>query len=123
MNLSNLTQFQSMTPTEIVSQLQEEMKHPLFRKVAVATFSDTKYFLKPEAFSLHLSKKLPNPESVGPLTMEWAGWTVLDAMASGTLSGNAAKFRLLVLQAPVACCLPSREVDALALQDAGGMLF
>lgn len=91
MNLSNLTQFQSMTPTEIVSQLQEEMKNPLFRKVAVATFSDTKYFLKPEAFRLHLSKKLPNPESVGPLTTEWAGWTVLDAMASGTLSGNAAK--------------------------------
>lgn len=68
------------------------MTCPLFRKVAVATFSDTKYFLKPEAFALHLSKRLPDPDKEGSeLTLEWTGWTVLEAMASGALSGNAAK--------------------------------
>lgn len=63
----------------------------------MATFGNQRFFLKPEKFEQFLaSKKAPKVEvdALEPLTVSWPGWQVLEAMASGDLSGDAAKVEL-----------------------------
>lgn len=65
----------------------------MFRKVVMATFSNAKYYLKPAKFEEYMGSKKAPPERnlVMPLSVHWDGWTYLEAMASGDLSGDAAK--------------------------------
>ena len=95
--LEKIQKYHELTPTQVVEQLKLDLQDPLFHKVAMATFGNQRFFLKPEKFEQFLSsKKAPkvNVEVMEQLTVSWAGWQVLDAMASGDLSGDAAKAAL-----------------------------
>lgn len=97
--LKKIQHYGTLTPTQTVEQLKIDLQDPLFWKVAMATFSNAKYFLKPEKLLQFLkSKKAPADEQHGgePLWLGWGGWMVLEAMSSGDLSGDAAKYELAV---------------------------
>lgn len=95
--LARIQKYHELTPTQVVQQLKADLPDRLFHKVAMATFGNQRFFLKPEKFEQFLkSKKAPqiHGEPSVPLTLDWPGWYVLDAMASGDLSGDEAKFEL-----------------------------
>lgn len=95
--LQKINAYHHLTPTQVVEQLKTDLQDALFHKVAMATFGNQRFFLKPEKFEQFLaSKKAPKVEvdAQEPLTVSWAGWQVLDAMASGDLAGDAAKAEL-----------------------------
>lgn len=91
--LNKILAYEWMTPTQAKTQLQTDMQAPEFRKVAMATFNDAKYFLKPAKFEEFLAKKWNGTlaETGQPITTCWTGWDVLDRMAGGFLTGDAAK--------------------------------
>lgn len=91
---NSIIKYGFMSPAEAKLSLRADMKRPEFRKVAIATFGNSKYYLKPDKFLAYLDKKHPEEvkqEGTEPLTTAWKGWTMLDAMASGYLSGDEAK--------------------------------
>lgn len=95
--LQKINAYHHLTPTQVVEQLKTDLQDALFHKVAMATFGNQRFFLKPEKFEQFLaSKKAPKVEvdALEPLTVSWPGWQVLEAMASGDLSGDAAKVAL-----------------------------
>ena len=97
MLLEKIKAYHQLTPTQVVEQLKQDLPDALFHRVAMATFGNQRFFLKPEKFEQFLaSKKAPRVEvdALEPLTVSWAGWQVLEAMASGDLSGDAAKVEL-----------------------------
>lgn len=104
MNFSRIEAYRSLTPTQAVEQLKQDLQDPLFLKLAMATFSNQKYFLKPDKFQAFLgSKKAPpvDPAAALTLDLDWPGWLVLDAMSSGDLSGDAAKRALAEVYLPL----------------------
>ena len=98
MLLEKIKAYHELTPTQVVEQLKNDLQDELFDKVAMATFGNQRFFLKPEKFEAFLkSKKAPSTpvdSKAEPLSASWPGWQVLDAMASGDLSGDAAKTEL-----------------------------
>lgn len=108
MLLASIAKYQNLTPTQTVEQLKVDLQDPLFHKVAMATFSNTKYLLKPEKFQQFLSSKKAAslPHDGAPILVDSSPvWGVLEAMGSGDLTGDAAKLEL------AKAWLPLREQD------------
>ena len=58
--LEKIQKYHELTPTQVVEQLKLDLQDPLFHKVAMATFGNQRFFLKPEKFEAFLkSKKAP----------------------------------------------------------------
>lgn len=98
MLLTLIRNYETLSPTQTVEQLKQDLLNPLFFKVMLATCSDTKYRLSPEQFQkFRQSKKalgLSRHNDVQPLAVSSRVWQVLEAMGSGDLSGDAAKIAL-----------------------------
>lgn len=112
MSFSRIEAYQSLTPTMVVEQLKVDLQDPLFLRLAMATFSNQKYYLSADKFSAFLnSKKAPvaDPAAALELDLNWPGWLVLDAMSSGDLSGDAAKRALAEVYLP----LPAEDREVL----------
>lgn len=104
MMLDRIVGFNALTPTGVVERLREHLPDQLFLKVAIATFGPAKYFLKAEKFQAFLGSKkcsVDVVEQTESLTLDWPGWTTLQAMACGDLSGDAAKLELAKTYLPL----------------------
>lgn len=110
MLLERIKKYAELTPTQTVEQLKMDLQCPLFLKTALATFSDTKYYLSPDKFQAFMSSKKcqpADPDAALTLDVSSPVWQVLEALGSGDLSGDAAKQAL----ADVYRALPSCEQE------------
>ena len=48
--LQKINTYHHLTPTQVVEQLKTDLQDALFHKVAMATFGNQRFFLKPEKF-------------------------------------------------------------------------
>lgn len=107
MLLERIKKYAELTPTQTVEQLKLDLQCPLFLKTALATFSDTKYYLSPDKFQAFMSSKKcqpADPDAALTLDVSSPVWQVLEALGSGDLSGDAAKQALAdVYQALPVC--------------------
>lgn len=88
---SKVTAYTDRTPTQIVEALKVDMQDPAFNMLAMLTFNDAKYFLKPAAFLKYFDAQPAADQVVCDLTPHHPVIDVLEAMSSGEISGNAAK--------------------------------
>lgn len=71
-------------------KLAQDLRDPVFFKVAMATFGTEKYFLSADQFKKHLALA-PTPPGSEPLSLTSEVWNRLTLLSSRAVTGNAAR--------------------------------